>query len=232
MPNKLEFRETIDLGPAILYKQDLFELENLLLDTYTHKNDKIKITLTYKEKRWQVNSFKELFEHNNLPEKTDKLTIEKTGWIEENGENIINRGITLTLYHNYINCYIHSYDEDWYKGKISRVREFFENRKPWYAVLSRISPLFPTIAVLILFYSIKLIKNKELLLSIAPLSLFTFLSIISVLSFQQKIFPHVKIVLKDKTKFSFGWNELQILFVILTGIITILQFIFNVFNNK
>lgn len=227
MANNIELSDIISFHPALLYKQDLFELEKLILDSHTHRYDTLNIKLTYKERNFEATSVEDLFKFEGLPESTDKLSISRTGWIEEDGENKINRGISLTLHHNYINCQIHSYDEDWYKGKLSRIREFFKTKKPWYTLLNRISPVFPTLALASLFYSINLIKNGKLMLSIAPSCLFILLSIISIFSFQQKIFPFVRVVLREKKGISFGLNELQAAIVIVASLFTIFQIIYT-----
>lgn len=232
MANKIELREIISFHPALLYKQDLFELEQLIRDSHTHENDTLRIKITSKERNFEASSVDDLFQFNGLPESTDNLSISRTGWVEKNGDNNINGGVSLTLYHNYINCQIHSTDEDWYKGKLLRLREFFKKKKPWYAFLNKISPGFLAVALAALFYSINLIKNNKLMLSIAPSCLFVLLSIIFILSFQQKIFPFVRIVLRDKKRISFGLNELQAVIVFVASLFTIFQIIYTLFNRK
>lgn len=216
----------------MLYEEDLYELEKLLSDSYTHQYDKANFTLTYKEKQFSAPTVTDLLKFEALPESTDKLSISRKGWVEEGEKLMINRGINITMYHNYISCQIFSYDEDWYKGKISRLKEFFKARKPWYSFLTITSPFFPIIAMLSFWYSAMLIIHNKLILAIAPSCLFLLLIYVSIMSYQKKMFPYVKIILSKKQKFKFGLNEFKIFIVILASLATILQFIFSLLTNK
>jgi formate hydrogenlyase subunit 3/multisubunit Na+/H+ antiporter MnhD subunit len=94
------------------------------------------------------------------------------------------------------------------------------------------SPVFPTFAFLSLFYLIKLIKDEKLILAVAPSCLFILLTVVSILAFQQRIFPFVKVVLKKREKIKFGFDEFQALIIIVAGLVTILQFIHTLLINK
>ncbi len=232
MPSEFELREMKKFPPVLLYKQDLLELEKILLDSSMHRNDSIKISLTHKEKKYTTSSFQDLFQIEGLPEQINKLSISRNGWIELNGENSINRGLDLTMHVNYVHCQIHSYDQDWYNGKLSRLGLFFKKRKPWYAILNKNSFIFPTIAIICLFYGLNMFKTKSLLYSLPPLLLFVLMSIVSVLSVFEKIFPYVRVVLRDRGKLKFGFNEFQLIVVLIASILTIVQIIYNFSANK
>jgi hypothetical protein len=66
----------------------------------------------------------------------------------------------------------------------------------------------------------------------APFCLFLLLSVVSILSFQERIFPFVKIVLKKKDKAIFGLDELQTILIIVASLATILEFIYVLLIKK
>jgi hypothetical protein len=140
--SKYELSGTVYFHPVLLYEEDLLELEKILLDPTSHKNDKLTFELAYKERRYRASTVKDLLEYEGLPKSTDRLSIKRFGWVENAGKADINRSIILNLYHGCIDCYINSYDEDWYKGKLSRLKEFFKERKPWYSFLNKIGPIY------------------------------------------------------------------------------------------
>ncbi len=227
MVKKKEFRQTYDFPPSLLYKQDLLELENIFTDSKEHTNDKTRIQLIHKDEHFEANSLQDLFAYQNLPASVDTFTIDRKGWIKINGQNEIDRGIHLSMAHNHISCQIYAYDEDWYRGKLERIRTFFKQRKPWYSLLNKISPAFLGISIIPLLYSLYLLKSQNYFLSIAPSILFVFLLFAFILVYQQKIFPYVKIVLKEKTKLKIGFNEISTVIITIAAIFTIIQFIYS-----
>ena len=164
---KQEYRDILEFPPTLLYKKDLFTLEEILKDSQQNITNETQINLSYKDISLKVNSFEELFNCQNLPKSTDKLTIKCQGWVGIDCKRNIDRGISLTLYHSYIHCQIHSFEEDWYRGKSSRLNSFFKQKRPWYAIFNKIYSFFIVIAPGILFYTIYLFKLRNYIVAVA-----------------------------------------------------------------
>jgi hypothetical protein len=118
-----EYRVIIDLPPTLLRRKDLFELEEVISSGMNIPEEKRSFRLTVKTEEGRVISAQSVEEllSLDLPATTDGLSIEARGW----AENTIDTGVSLTLYHNFISCQVHSYDETWFRGKLDQIRRFF-----------------------------------------------------------------------------------------------------------
>jgi hypothetical protein len=224
----MEFREIIKLPPCLLYAEDLEELERIVSDKEKHENDVLEIKISHNEKTIKYNSINELLNSNNPFESTDSLSISSIGWIKEKDKNIINRTLYLTMHHSFNNLQIFSINEDWYNGKKTRIIRFFKNSKPWYSIINKVSPIFPTISLFFLFYLSVLIKKGEYLLSVIPFLFAVFFILVTILTFKQKIFPYIKIVLRKKSTRILDINKLVVIIGIIQIIIMLLQFLISI----
>lgn len=134
-----EYRLIVDLPPTLLRPKDLFELEGVIRSGMNIREEKGDFSLTVSTEEGRdisAHSVEELLSLD-LPAATDRLSIDARGW----AENTIDTGVRLTLYHNYISCQVHSYDETWFRGKLEQIRRFFSRHRPWYWWLNKVGPV-------------------------------------------------------------------------------------------
>lgn len=82
---KTELSAIVKFGPALLFREDLIELEKILGDSTNHPNDKFEVLLGYNEQKFRSDSLARLLEQEGLPLASDELSIKRMGWITEDG---------------------------------------------------------------------------------------------------------------------------------------------------
>ena len=215
-------------NPAFLSKNDLFELERILVED--PKTDKIDITLSFDSTTISAETFDELLSHTDIPTSTDKLSIIMRRRVEDVGFDEIASGVILSLHYNHIDCKIHSYDQTWFLGKKSQIEKFFTLRKPWYLFLNKSSVLFPAFSAALFLYSGFLLAEEKYYEMILPAICSIALISVSVLTLKQKLFPFVKIYLKERSRTKFGFNEWCALIGALSGFATLIQLLSELFK--
>lgn len=221
----MEFREIIDLPSTLLYLEDLEELGKIIKDDETNVDETLDIELSYNEKKIRYKSINELLNTKNLLKSTNRLFISNLVAMKYEENNRIKGHIDLTMSYNNINLYISSTNEDWFNGKKTRIIKFFNDKKPWYAIINKIAPIFPSISLLFLFYFIGLINDHEYFLSTIPLLFCVFFIIITRLSFKQKLFPYIKIIFQKKSENKWDINKTIALIGVIQIIIMLIQII-------
>ena len=229
--NKKEFRTIISFPPTLLFREDLIELEKIISDSGNHPSDKNEVVLGHDEQQIRAESMENLLNQKDLPLATDQLSISRRGWVvTNNGDDDINRTIDITMYHNFIHCQIFSLDQDWYFGKLEQLKTFFRKKKPWYAFLHKINPIYPTLTILVLFYSVYLVIIQSYLAAVLPTIVFFLFIFISIQTSREKLFPYVRVVTRYKQKCSIGLNEISTTIMLIASIATIAQFVLNTLN--
>jgi hypothetical protein len=192
---KTEFREIISFGPAVLYRADLFALAALFSEEsiFTEISSQYSFTLDRADKT--ADSITDLLAEAP-PVCTDKFTAR----IQYRSGKEIAAGISLTCYHNYIQCQIHAIDSTWYHGKCDQLRIFFKNHRPWYGRLKRgIMPM--TIGPLPLFFGVLIAlaaRRHDWLSCGAGCAAFLSFVVIVIQEQRQRWFPFVRVFFRDR----------------------------------
>lgn len=221
-----EFREIVDLPPVLLQRQDLFELERLLMDDVGHNaNYSLTFKVTDGPRRISAESIDRLFE-KDLPHSTDSFNADV---LSRSSSNEIDAGISLTLYHNFGQFQLFAHSEPTFLGKKHQLLEFFRRHRPWYAVLIRLIPFAaPALFFTALFASALLLNQGQLLPALLAFVLSLTTAVLTWLSFTNRIFPYVRVVLEEPSRRPAGW-ELAILILEVSALIaTILSIVLPV----
>ncbi len=218
-----EWRKIVEVHPAVLYKIDVIELVRILTDCDKNESCVLSIKFEFEGLEQTLSSIEEL-EKFSRDISTNKLSINVTTWDENN--NITN-GIQVTMFDNYIHYQIHSENEAWFLGKIAQLTNFFKKRKPWYSLINKTIPFLGPAMVMSGFYlSLFLIKSEAKLLAGITVLLAISMIIISYLSFQGKLFPHVRIYPYIRKKGIFTYELVSTIIAVLTLIVSIVGTIF------
>lgn len=226
MKRQKEYQELFDLNSVSICKNDLFELEKILVES--PETDQIDIELSFDSTTISAESFEELLAHTDLPISTDKLSINMYRWADEN--KIISCGIHLSFNYNHINCQISSLNKTWFLGKKLEIEKFFNSKKPWYLFLKKSSVAFPVIVMALIFYSSDLLAKKQYYEMILPIVCSILLMTVSALIYKQKLFPFIKIYLQERASIKFGFNEWCALIGGLSGFATLVQALSTLFK--
>lgn len=215
---KQEWLKIIDVHPAVLYKDDVVELVRILTECDENKSCVLSIKFEYEGLQQTLSSIEELEKFSkDIP--TDRLSIDVTTWNEKN--NIVN-GISATMYHNYINYQIHSYNEAWFLGKIAQLTSFFKKRKPWYSLINKVIPfLSPSLIMSGFYLSLFSIKADAKLSAGICVSFTILMVIISYFSFRGKLFPYVRIYPSSRRKRIFTYELVSTIIAVLALIVSI-----------
>jgi len=228
MRNKTEYREIIQLNPVLLYKSDILELEKLLVED--SETEAIEIIFNYNSITIYVESFNELLERSDIPYCTDRVYIDMKKWIETEDRYEISSGVTMSFNHNHVNCQIHSIDQTWFMGKKSQIQNYCVAKKPWYSFINKAYPFLPTIILALLFYSGYFFAHGQFFQMLLPATCSILLIVLTVLIFQGKLFPFVKICLHEKPTISLGFYEICALIGALSGLATLIQLFSKIFK--
>jgi len=228
MVKQREYRELFNLNSALLCRNDLFELEKILVED--PETDQLDIQLSFDSATISAESVEELLANIDLPISTANLSISMRRWIDTEEYRGISSGVNLSLNFNHINCQIHSFNQTWFLGKKIQIEKYFNSNKPWYSFLNKSSVVFPTVVIALIFYSAFLLAKKHYYEMILPIFCSIVLIAVSSLIFKEKLFPFVKIYLKEKTKIKFGFNEWCALIGAFSGFATLVQVLSKLFK--
>lgn len=193
-----EYRKLVNVHPIILYKEDLFEFENLLAS----KDLVCKITVTSNDVYLTAETFSDLFNNNTLPLKAETMTVEAHYW----KENDIYQGIHFCFYNNYIDYQIFSKDKTWFYGQMHLLNDFFKKRKPRILFLAKTKLILLALGFSFPLSVTALIKAIEILRSnspfqfklVFPIILTLFLAFLAYLD--HKLFSYCQINFCSKTE--------------------------------
>lgn len=221
MSEKIEYRELFHLSSTYLSKDDLLQLEKMLVED--SNSDRLEIKVSFDSTTITGKSFDELLVSHDYPASTDELSVDMKRWIDTEEYKGISCGVSLSLHHNYINCHIHSVDQTWFLGKKAQIEKFFKSRKPWYSLLNKSALAYPTIVMALVFYGATMLVKKQYIHMVLPIACSIILIIVTVLIYKQKLFPFVRIGLKETTKRNFGFSEWCALIGAISGFATLVQ---------
>lgn len=214
-----EFRSIVSVHPVLLFKADLFELEKALKEDVSWQPDSFHIHITFDDCTIEHTSFESLFAMDLASDSTDKMSITVRGWTKDRD---IDRGVSLTLHHNYVDYQIHSNEEGWYLAKIRRLNVFFAKRKPWYAPITRLAPFLVGLALPIsVILTLLPAKADRWEWIVAPILLLITTVILGWLSYKERVFPYVRIVLKDRPQKAISYELLAVVISALALIVSI-----------
>lgn len=213
---KKEWRKLFDLPPAILWKQDILELIDILSEESEQQECQIEFQFDYDDCKQTLTTRDEINKFTQ-DHPTDKLSISMHVRAEEREKP---SGVSITMHHSYISCQVHSDNEAWFLGKIQQLNKYFLKRKPWYSMIVRIMP-FLTGAFL--FFTplvvITSLKTDNLFTAISMAILGVIIVVIGILSLYGKIFPYVKIYFRNKKRL-FSLQLVMVIIAILSLIVT------------
>ncbi|QOY51196.1 hypothetical protein [Candidatus Sulfurimonas baltica] len=224
MSTKKEYREIINLEPIVLYKKDLLELENIIVQD--KEADKLTIDIKHDNTTYSANTIDELFLEEDLPLTCNRFSLSMHKWADKN----IISGVYISLNFNHADFQLNSSDSTWYYGKKHQIKDFFQKRKPWYSFLIRIYTWFGGFSMLFLFYAAYLFSEDKYISMILPILMFIILTIAFPLMQKQLIFPYIKINTYDKKKTTIGLNEVSLVIASIAGLLTIIQIASNIFK--
>ncbi len=223
-----DFRRLFNLPPALLYKRDLFELEKIFQDFSSDNIEKngLEIRLAYKDAVLTANSIEGLFGLKDLPNSSEKLDIRYQKWVKRNDRGEIEGGISLIMNYNYISCQVYSDNQDWFGGKITRLESFFLEKKPWYSWFTVAAPWLLSVIFGLLFqFAVFSLVAKRFLIAIFSFSLSLLMLATTYFTFKQRLFPYVKIVLRDKDETKFDWNILAAIVTTFASLFILIDYI-------
>lgn len=128
-----EFIKSGNLPPCRLGRNDLLELDHVLIDTRdedTPCQANYDVDIETPEGTITASSLPDLLAHDDLPRTTTRLT----AWIYRPQFNSTptEGSIRLSLNFNHISLSIRGLDQVWVLGKYAQITTFFQRRKPWY----------------------------------------------------------------------------------------------------
>ncbi len=224
-----EYRKIVSVHPAILYKDDLIELQKVLNEGLSPKEGDLSVVIGIEDAKLRANSFEELFAQL-LPNQVDDLSISANGRQDGIGTT---KNISLDFYHNHIQYYISGTDETWFLGMISQLKNFFAKRKPWYAWLNKALPfligalIWPSILVAIWGF----VANLPWAGFLAS-TFFVSIIVIGWLGFKQKLFPYVRIFFSQRSKQKLSYEVLVIILNLAILIATLASIVIPLVASK
>lgn len=218
---KNEWRKIIDVHSVILYKDDLEELVSIISECDTDERIDVDIILTKDDRNYICSTFYELIE-NNKNIVTDQFSISSKTWTKENH---INKGISLTMYHNYISYQIYSSDETWFLGKVEKLNKFFLKRKPWYGGIGWLKYFFPSFILIGLVLSFKYYNSSQIGYLIFTILFTLIFLILSIIGSKSKLFPFVKIHTTKKEGLKMPYNLMVLIIGFLALIVSLIGLI-------
>src|SRR4030042_6046050 len=202
-----EYSKIIKVHPVLLYKDDLIELEKIFISGLLPKEGDLEIIITEDDSHIDGKSFMELFSQPQ-PKQTDTLEIRGYG----RSDNEIIKSISVNFYSDGTYCHVFSIEETWFLGIISKLKSFFIKRKPWYAWLNVSMPyllgIFSGLSLITFIWGYSVGLRWSL---VFVLFFFISIIIIGVLSLQEKLFPHVKIIFSQKTNHKLNYELIAII---------------------
>jgi|GEM_PF-6057189 len=214
-----EFRRVFNIQPVVLYKDDLFELEDIIKSDLQYEGVELTIRLDIDEDQTKtISSFRDInFSINN---NLNGMRIEFI-----NGNRPYN-AIYLSFREKGADFQIASSNQTWYFGKISQLNQFFKKKRPWYYLITKNMPIIAGILPAIFAFGITFYWGKEYL----PL----IFAILIALSFyvdyrytKNMIFPYTKININPRPESELGLELISVVIGGLTLLVTILSVIID-----
>ena len=155
-------RETLFLSPCLMYKEDLFALEALLRENLPGKGYDFQIrgiVHGHEISAKPYHSLEELFSEKDLPLHLDQISFETK---EVEGEDELVHSTRIHLDKRISDIQLFTEDDDkWLTDISQKLKEFLEQRKPWYWLVGMsIPPVFTISLGLALLMAVPVIVTK------------------------------------------------------------------------
>ena len=226
------YRKSGKIHSCKIKKSDLLKLIEIIKKTFPDSNRKedFKVSTNLPNVCIHSNSIEDFLEHEELPDKLNRLSIEIMGMNQY--DNIIDlnidKDIRLVFYDNSINLDIYGEENAWVIGKYAEITDFLKERRPWfwfihtnifYGIEGAISMILLIVFVSLIVHFINI--NEIIYSMITAFMLFIFAYIYHL---KKTIFPYTQIIIKHEKSFLTRENVTLIilllsLFVMILGII-------------
>jgi len=215
-----KYNKLVSLHPVILYKENLFTLEEILKKGFSLKDDDLEITFGIEDVELTETSFVKLFSHP-LPKHTDVLSV-----VASNRQDGNNNYMKIDLNNALPHYYISSDDDNWFYGMKTKIDRYFSKLKPWYSFL-RTS--FSTVVSILIVFSVAglifgIVGGSIWLIILSSILLISGIGI-GILGVNHSIFPQTRIFLTSKPSNKISIELIiaivELIIVIATLIITI-----------
>jgi hypothetical protein len=192
--NPDEFREIVTLPPVLLRREDLVELERLMLEGMIPCEGGSPIfKVENGPQSFSAESIGVLL-NKELPRSTSSFSASITSW-SSNGN--ITAGVSLTLYKNFGQFQLHADSEPLFLGKKHQLLGFFRRHTPWYGWIVCLLPMVASpLFLAALFGGVFLFSRGRLIPALLSLLLALLTATVTWLAFTNRIFPYVRVVLE------------------------------------
>lgn len=221
------YKTNFEIKPVVLYKEDLYNLEELLRNHTTIENNRdFKIRVEFSNRDIEGHSFDELFKENNLPEWNTYLTIEVMKFQRSHISLETAQNIDIRLNKHSVSVFIRGNNEVWVNGIERTIYKYFKQRRPWYTFLHLNINWF----MILVSVSIWFVSNVYILVPL--LIILLSLIILSVLIAANKLLPSVKINYYNRLdkvggfKYSDKWGKIGFIATIIGIVVSIVLRIF------
>ena len=215
-----EYREIVKLGPVLLDKAGLAELERVLSQDMTPRPDDIRVRLTDGARVVTADSIDQLF-RSQLPASASSLSIEILSW---NQQRKIDAGVSLTLHQNFASYQLHALSETLYLGKKAQLDAFFRRHQPWYASINKLLPMVgPALALSAFFAAALLARQGATAAAVLSATLAVVSAIVVWLAITGRVFPYVRLRLVERTSGRSAWEVITLLLEVMLLIATIVS---------
>ncbi|PEJ37506.1 hypothetical protein CN689_00980 [Peribacillus butanolivorans] len=181
-----------------IYKEDLLELENLLLQKFSEGIDRKNISLRTPNRNLSHETMQEILNHSQTVTKIDTLNISISKFAEDYSTI---KSIRIYITKSSFSVVIEALDEIWVNGMAQFIKDFIKKRK---SIVSKLSNYIPFLAggliggnVTILAYAAKNNDINFIIVGAILLILGLFLSNPFLI---RKIIPIVRLSLNSKKK--------------------------------
>ncbi|MCB2214395.1 hypothetical protein KQH50_03250 [bacterium] len=212
-----KYSKTTSLHPLLLYEENLFKLEEILVQGLQIKEkEDLEVMIGKEDAELIETSFKNLFSQQ-LPSNTDVLSV--TAWNRhDNNDDYVSIRLGNSLPHYYLS----SNDDTWFYGMNTKLERYFSKLKPWYSFLrSSFSWVGPSLIVLSLTGQVYGILTGSIWLTILSFLSMILSTVIVKLGIDHKIFPQTRIFLIPKPKKKISTELIIAIFELLISVATL-----------
>ena len=118
-----KYHKIVNLPATLLKRSDLNDLERAVCDGFQDSRTNLQITVG--DTQFDAGSIAEMLSRDGLPSVTERLSLSS---FDRSGDKFA----ILTLHKNFATFQVASDEENWFYGKLERVRRLFSRHRPWY----------------------------------------------------------------------------------------------------
>jgi len=216
-----EYTKSASIHPCKLNRNDLLKLIELLKEAFPFSDRKEDFTISTNLPNISIraNSIEDFLEHEDLPDKFSRLSLEIIGWSEDRE---IDKAVRMIFYDNFISLDVNGAEQTWVLGKYSQIVDFLRKKRPWFGPLREIFLYtIGAIPLLSLFGLIYFIISNEIVYSISTTLLLIVWVIAGVFYFKGTFLPYTQIILRPKES-PLNKENLMITIAILSLIVSLI----------